>query len=202
MGCLTFFLASWIGRIIGVVFSLAILVVAFFGLVGILAATGGPSACTPGGPAPITVDDANAAAFQAKWDAFADQLNAGQPATVAFNESEVSSRANQWAREETIDFEDDIQICIHDGSGEATATFGGGWVDSKVAVTGTVTFEGTTLQADVDDVEIGNIPGFMMGPFEGQIENAIQSALDDITLDPHTYTLTLTEGTATVQGTP
>jgi hypothetical protein len=202
MGILGFFVASWIGRIIGLVLLLVILVVAFFGVVGILAATGGPSACTPGGSAEIVVSDANAASFQQKWDAFADQLNAGQPATVTFNESEVTSRANQWARDETIDFDDDIRICIYDGSGEATATFGGGWVDTKVSVAGTVTFEGATLQAQVDDIEIGNLPGFMVGPLEGTVEDAIQSALDDIELDEHTYTVTLTPGQATVNGTP
>jgi hypothetical protein len=197
-----FFLGSLLGRIIGLVLLLVILVVAFFGLVGVLAATGGPEPCQAGGSGEIVVNDANAAAFQQKWDAFAGQLNAGQPATVTFNESEVTSRANQWARDETIDFDDDIRICIYDGSGEATATFGGGWVDSKVSVTGTVTFDGADLKADVDDVEIGNLPGFMTGPIEGTVEDAIQSALDDIELDEHTYTVTLTAGQATVNGTP
>ncbi|MEX1254221.1 MAG: hypothetical protein WEE64_07760 [Dehalococcoidia bacterium] len=201
MGFLSFFVASWIGRIIGLLLSLVILAVAFFGIIGVLAATGGPGACTPGG-GPITVSDANAAAFQTKWDAFAGTLNNGQPATVTFNESEVSSRANQWARDESIDFDADILVCIHDGSGEATATFGGGWVDSEVSVTGTVTIEGTHPQAHVDDIELGNVPGFMIGPFEGRIEDAIQEALDMIDLDEHTYTVTLTEGSAQIDGTP
>jgi hypothetical protein len=201
MGILSFFVASWLGRIIGLVLSLIIVAVAFFGVVAVLATTGGPGACTPGGTGPITVSDANAASFQSKWDAFDAQLDAGQPATVSFNESEVSSRANQWARDETIDFDDDITICIHDGSGEATATFGGGWLDTKVKVTGSVTFEGAALKANVDDIEVGNLPGFMIGPLEGQVEDAIQEALDDIHLN-HTYTVTLTEGTAAVNGTP
>jgi hypothetical protein len=202
MGILSFFVASWLGRIIGLVLSLLVLAVAFFAVLGVLATTGGPGACTPGGSGPITVNDANAASFQQKWDAFSGQLDAGQPATVSFNESEVSSRANQWARDETIDFDDDITICIYNGSGAATATFGGGWVDAKVKVTGSVTFSGARLEAQVDEVDIGNIPGFMIGPLEGQLEDGIQEALDDIELGAHTYTVTLTEGTATVSGTP
>jgi hypothetical protein len=46
------------------------------------------------------------------------------------------------------------------------------------------------------------MPGFMIGPFEGRLEDAIQEALDMFDLDAHTYTVTLTEGQAKVAGTP
>jgi hypothetical protein len=42
---------------------------------------------------------------------------------------------------------------------------------------------------------------FALAPFENAVEDAIQELLDDITLD-HTYVPTLSEGQATIDGSP
>ncbi len=49
----------------------------------------------------LSVSAANAASFQQKWDDFDALLDGGTPSSVVFNESEVSSRANQYFTEES-----------------------------------------------------------------------------------------------------
>jgi hypothetical protein len=55
--------------------------------------------------------------------------------------------------------------------------------------------------AQIDDIEAGNVPGWLTGAIEGFVEDAIENQLDDIDLE-HTYTPTLTEGNAKIDGQP
>jgi len=201
MGFLSFFSSSPLGIAVGAIVAVVGAAVIFAGVNVILAFTGGPGDCTPGGGT-ITVSDANAQAFQDKWDAFDAILDGGSPSSVTFNESEVTSRADQYIRDETdVDFED-VRVCIHDGFGEATGTLGvllG--VDTKVKIKGTMDLSGDHPVAKIDDIEIGNVPGFITDAIEGLVEDAVEEALEEIELK-HTYTPTLTEGEAQIDGQP
>jgi hypothetical protein len=195
-----FFTGSPLGIIIGIITSLVMILVVLVLITGALAVTGGPSACTPGGTAPIENTPENAAAFDTKWDQMDAQLDGGTPASVTLTESEITSRANTFIDEQGGDIAD-VQVCIYDGSGAAT-----GEVDllvgsAKFKVTGTVTLTGEHPVAEFDDVEIGNIPGAIVDPLTGTVEDAIQELLDDITLK-HTYTVELQPGQAVISGTP
>ena len=198
---LSWFTGSALRMAIGVILSLLIAAVIFAGVNVILAFTGGPGPCTAGG-GPITVDAANATAFQEKWDAFDIILDGGSPSSVTFNESEVTSRADQYIRDETdVDFKD-IRICIHDGFGEATgsleAILG---LDTDVKISGTLDLTGDHPVAKDVDIDIGNVPGFITDAIEGFVDDAIDEALEDIELS-HTYTPALTEGEAQIDGVP
>ncbi len=201
MGFLSFFLSSPLGLAVGAIVTVATAAVIFAGVNVILAFSGGPGDCTPGGGT-ITVSDANATAFQVKWDAFDAQLDGGAPSSVPFNETEVSSRAHQFIRDETdVDFED-VRVCIHDGFGEATGrleAFLG--LETKVKIKGTMDLSGDHPVAKIDDIEIGNVPGFVTGAIEGFVEEAVDEALEEIDLK-HTYTPTLMEGEAQIDGQP
>ena len=201
MGFFTFFWSSPLGIAIGIILTVVIAAVIIAGVNVILAFTGGPGSCTPGG-GPIAVDAANATAFQDKWDAFDIILDGGSPSSVAFNESEVASRADQYIRDETdVDFKD-IRICIHDGFGEATgsleAILG---LDTDVKISGTLDLTGDHPIAKDVDIDIGNVPGFITDAIEGFVDDAIDEALEDIELS-HTYTPALTEGQAQIDGVP
>ena len=197
-----FFIATWPGRIILVIGSLIILTVALGGVIGGLAITGGPDDCTPGG-GPIEVSDAMSDRFQQKWDQFDEALDAGSPSSVTFSESEVTSRAVNWINNEGGPDFDDAQICIHDGYGEATATLRSwGIFDVKFKLRGTVALSGNSLLVDIDDIDIGNVPDPLHLWLEGQFEDPVDEGLDNLDLEPHTYTLILTEGSATVEGQP
>ncbi len=198
---LSWFTGSALRTAIGVILSLLIAAVIFVGVNVILAFTGGPGPCTAGG-GPITVDDANASMFQQRWDAFDIILDGGSPSSVTFNESEVTSRADQYIRDETdVDFED-IRICIHDGFGEATgsleAILG---LETDIKISGTLDLTGDHPVAKDVDIDIGNVPGFITDAIEGFVDDAIDEALEDIELS-HTYTPALTEGEAKIDGVP
>ena len=184
---------SAIFGIIAVLFVLAI-------AVGILATVGGPASCTPGGGV-IVINAANASAFDQKWDGFDAILDAGSPSSVTFSESEIISRTDQFTKDEAGDIKN-VRICVHNGFGEATGTldaFLG--INVKFKAQGTVTLIGDHPEVDLMDVDIGSVPGFILGPFENLLEDAIEELLKELDLE-HTLIPTLTEGQATIDGTP
>ena len=199
---MTFLVSTWPGRVILVIGSIIILAVALGGVLGGLAITGGPADCQPGG-GPIVVSDALSDAFQQKWDDFDATLDAGSPASVTFSESEVTSRAVNWINNEDGPDFDDAQICFHDGYGEATGTLRSwGIFDVKFKLRGTAEMTGNRLLIDIEDIDIGNVPDPLHLWLEGQLEDPIEEGLDNLGLEPHTYTITLTEGSVTVEGQP
>ena len=199
---MTFIFGTWPGRIIFLFGSIIVLTVAFGGVIGGLAITGGPDDCTPGG-GPITVSDALSDTFQQKWDDFDATLDSGSPASVTFTESEVTSRAVNWINNEGGPDFDDAQICFHDGYGEATGTLRSwGIFDVKFKLRGTAELTGNRLLIDNEDIDIGNVPDPLHLWLEGQLEDPIEEGLDNLDLEPHTYMVILTEGSATVEGQP
>ena len=199
---MAFFFATWVGRIIFSVLGLIVLAAAASGTLFGLAISGGPGDCEPGGAEQIIVSDTMSDAFQEKWDQFQGTLDAGSPATVTFNESEVTSRAVVWIRDEGGPDFDDGRICIHDGFGEATGTLRGIGLDVEFKVTGSVELTGSRVIVRIDDVDMGNIPDPLLRPFEGEAEDPIEEGLDDFGIAEHTYTLTLTEGSVLIEGQP
>ena len=197
-----FLFSTFAGRVISLFGGIVILAVALGGVLGGLAITGGPADCQPGGGF-ITVSDTLATAFQQKWDAFQAALDGGSPASVTFDESEVTSRAVAWINSEDGPDFDEARICIHDGYSEATGTLDGpAFFDVKFKLRGTVELMGNGLFTVIDDVDIGNIPDPLTSLFEGQADGPIEEGLDNLGLQPHTYTVTLTEGSVTINGQP
>ena len=168
-----------------------------------LAVSGGSGQCTPGGGT-ITISSANADSFDQKWDEMDAILDSGSPASITLDESEISSRADRYFSEETVLDVSDVRVCIHDGFGEAT-----GKVDAvaglgvDVSIRGTVDLSGDAPKIKIDDIDIGNVPDFLIDVTDTIIgvESDINGALDDVTLK-HTYTATLTEGQVQIDGTP
>ena len=198
---MTFLFGTWPGRIVLVIASVITLTVVLGGVLGVLAISGGPDDCTPGG-GPIVVSDAFSDSFQEKWEDFDATLDAGSPASVTFTESEVTSRAVDWINNDGPDF-DDAQICIHDGYGEATGTLRSwGIFDVKFKLRGTVELRGNRLLIDIEDIDIGSVPDPLHLWLEGQLEDPIEEGLDNLGLEPHTYTVILTEGSVTIEGQP
>ncbi len=201
MGFLRFFWLSPLGVVVGAILTVFVAAVIFIAVNVILAFTGGPGDCTPGSGT-ITVNDANAQAFREKWDASDAVLDGGSASSVTLNESEISSRADQYVREETdVDLEN-VRVCIHDDYAEVTGSleaFLG--LDTKVKVKGSLDLTGENPEARDLEIEIGNVPGFTTGAVEGFVEDALDEALEDIELK-YIYTLTLTEGEAQIDGQP
>ena len=193
------FTGSVVGIIFGLISGLLLLVIILAAVIVALSATGGPSECTPGG-GPIAISGANSTGFQSKWDAFQATLDGGTASSVNFSESEISSRAQSYVDEQDAPFSD-VRACVQDGYGEGTARFSVLGIDVKLKVRGTLDLSGSSPEAQIDDIEIGNVPGFLTAPVEALVDRAIEDALSDLEID-HDYTLTLKKGEASVAGTP
>ncbi len=199
MGLFAFLFKTPIGIIISMFSGVIMFAVIVVVVVGVMAFSGGPAACTPGGGV-IVIDAANADSFDAKWDQLDAALGSGDPGSIVLNESEVSSRANEYIDSKASDL-GDVQVCIHNGVGEVTGEVDVFVGTGKFKVTGTVDLSTGVPVVDFQDIEVGNVPGFVLGPFESAVEDAIQELLNDLDLD-HTYVPTLTEGQAQIDGTP
>ena len=200
MGLLGFLFGTLVGKIVSFALAIIVLAFAFVVTVFVLAAFGGPEPCTPGGGT-ITISASNANLFNDKWDSFDAILDGGSISLVTFNESEISSRANEFAEEKGGNVRD-IRVCIHDGFGEVTGTldaFGG--INADFRASGSARLNGLHPEVDFIDIEIGNIPGFLVDPFQSLFEDAIEELLENIDLK-HLYTPTLTEGQARLDGLP
>ena len=196
----SFFFTNPFGILLGILAGIITLFVIFVVVTAVLAVAGGPGACTPGG-GPISITAANATAFQDKWDAMDDTLDMGQAASADFNESEVSSRADNYISDESDAPFEDVRVCLHDGFGEGSAKLSVLGIDVEVKVTGTMTLTGTTPVANITKIEVGAVPGFATDLIEGIVEDAIEEGLKDIELN-HDYAPTISEGNANIQGTP
>ena len=60
---------------------------------------------------------------------------------------------------------------------------------------------GTHPVAKIDDIEVGNVPDFLVDVVKGLVEDAIDEETGKVDLD-HPMTPTLTEGDAKLDGTP
>ncbi len=196
MGFLSFFGSSPLGIALTAIIVVLIAAVIFVGVNVILALSGGPGPCTPGG-GPITISAANAESFDAKWMDLYDTLYFGSPGSANFNESEVSSF---FDREVTSPFSDP-RICIHDGFGEGTATIDILGLSVKVKVTGNVDMSGPQPVADITAIEAGNVPGFITDFIVDSIADFVDDEANRVNLD-FIYTPTLTEGNAQIAGVP
>jgi hypothetical protein len=193
---LSSFLMSPLRLIFGLFGTLLLILLIVVGGTVVLAFTGGPGPCTPGGGA-ITVSAANADAFDGKWDSFNATLDGGSAAAVNFNESEISSFVDR----EVGDPFSDPRVCIHDGYGEGTASLEILGFDAKIKVKGNMDLTGTHPVAKIDDIEVGNVPDFMVTLVENFVEDAIEDETKKVDLG-HPMTPTLTEGDAKLDGTP
>ena len=180
-----------------IVLATPIAAVAFF----FVAIAGTPGTCEDESR-PITTSLQLAAAFQDKWDGLNASLTAGQPAAVTFTESEVSSRADLWLEEHDAPIEE-ILICFGDGTASASGKIDIPFVpgDIDVLARGTLNLTGAVANADIDDLEVGGLPGPLTDLVESFINKVIEDQTEDLDLD-HTYTLLFTEGQVTISGVP
>jgi len=183
--------------VVGIVVGGAALVVV---LTAAAAFVGSPGGCDSGGRDAQT-SAALAQQFQGKLDAFNDQLDAGQPASFAFDESEATSRGRQFLEEENAPI-GDLKVCLNlDGpsaSGNLSAVLG---LDVSVKVSGHLDLGGGHPRVNDLFVDVGGAPGFITGGFDGVVEGVINDQLAHIATD-HQLTITFGEGTGTLSGQP
>ena len=190
-----FRLLSWLLGLI--VIGAPVAAVAFF----LLAIVGSPGACDSQGRE-VIADLSGAASFQEKWDDMNDTLDAGQPSSATFSEGEATSRAQLWVEQHDAPVSD-LKLCFNidggSGSAKVDVPFFPGDVD--VLVHGTLDLTGEKPVADIDNVEMGNLPGPAAGIVENFITRLIDNETDDVTLG-HDYGIEFGEGEITISGQP
>jgi len=183
--------------VVGIVVGGAALVVV---LTAAAAFVGSPGGCDSG-DREVQTSDALAQQFQGKLDAFNDQLDAGQPASFTFDESEATSRGRQFLDEENAPI-GDLKVCLNpDGpsaSGNLNAVLG---LDVSVKVSGQLDLSGEHPRVEDLSVDVGGAPGFITGGFDGVVEGVINDQLTHIDTE-HQLAITFGEGTATLSGQP
>ena len=200
---MNWFTASPLRTAIVIIASLVGSIVIFSMVMSVLAFSDGPGQCTPGG-GPITINPANAAIFDQKWDDMDATLDSGSSASITLNESEISSRADHFFTQESALDLRDVRVCIHDGYAEATgsldAILG---LQVEVKLKGNVDLTGDAPKTDIDEIDLGKVPGWLIDVADVivDVEGDIDLAFEDIELK-HTYTATLTEGQVQIDGVP
>jgi hypothetical protein len=169
-----------------------------------------PEDASSPGAREVVTDPGLAAQFQTRWDEFQAQLDAGNPASVTFEESELTSRAQQWVDETDAPL-DDVTICIYDGIAEARAVADipyasevpviGGVYETNVRATGRIDLSGENPEVVIVDFEAGDIPEWATDPIQDDIEEAINDRLADYDI-VHDYTVTYREGQLEIAGQP
>ncbi|MEX2159167.1 MAG: hypothetical protein WEB04_07170 [Dehalococcoidia bacterium] len=167
----------------------------------LLAINGSPGECDSNGRT-IVADLASAASFQQKWDDMTNALDAGQPSSATFTESEATSRAQLWAEEHDAPVSD-LRLCFNAGGGSGSAKIDIPFVpgDVDVLVHGTLDLTGEKPEAEITDVDMGRLPGPVAGRIEDFITRLIDHETDDITLK-HDYGLQFADGEVTITGQP
>ena len=148
--------------------------------------------------------------WQAKWATFDQQLDAGQTASVSFTESESSSRATRYLHSKEAPVED-LTVCFHNGEAEASGKVKlpvlgdlpgvGGVFESRMMARGTIDFSGPHPKIMITKFEAGNLPSDASDRLKGQVEDMINTRLDDLSLE-HKYTPKFSEGSIEIIGTP
>ena len=171
-----------------------------------------PAPCIPSGPAPPVpgaaaaalpvFSEAAAASYQTAWDGFQATLDSGQTATVTFNETEVSSRAQQWLDERDSRITE-LRICFTEGGAGASAKLDVPFMpgDIDVLVHGTLILTGDQVEVDIDEVEVGGLPGPMNDPMQSFVDDVIADETIDLELE-RDYQLAFSEGSVTVSEQP
>jgi hypothetical protein len=183
--------------VVGIVVGGAALVVV---LTAAAAFVGSPGGCDSGGRE-VQTGDALAQQFQGKLDVFNDQLDAGQPASFTFDESEATSRGRQFLDDQNAPI-NDLKVCFNpDGpsaSGNLSAVLG---LDVSVKVSGQLDLSGEHPHVNDLAIDVGGAPGFITGSFKGVVEGVINDQLAHIDTD-HQLSITFGEGAATLSGQP
>jgi hypothetical protein len=148
--------------------------------------------------------------WQAKWDQFNASLDAGQPATVSFTESEATSRAAEWADDEDLSL-GDITVCFYNGDAEARGhadiplfrriPIFGGIFDTDVRFRGRMELGGQEPRVRFTRVDAGDFPDWSAEPIRDDVASMINDHLGELDID-HNYIVTIREGEMEVEGTP
>ena len=175
----------------------------FVSVVVILVFVGGPSLDAECGDREIDASRHTSAAFDGKWDAFDGQVASGQRSTVAFDEAELTQRAQAFLVVEDIEEIKEVTICLFaDGIAEGKDKVDiPVFPDVSVKIRGRIDLSGNVPVFEIDDFDVGST-GFLVDTFGAadEVEDGVNEALEKLDLKNPPYRVNISEGIATVSG--
>jgi hypothetical protein len=140
-------------------------------------------------------------ALREQWAAFESQAASGN-ATIAFDETGVTSRGVEYINEKDLPLKDlQVHFCP-DGLGEARGTIKVLGTDIHVLLRRTLDLSGPKPRIDVREIKAGNLPG-LFGGTDWIINNIVnKSNADILDVKPHLISLDIKDGSATLTGGP
>jgi hypothetical protein len=160
-----------------------------------------PGTCKSGA-GPIEPSLQLAVSFQQKWDQLNNTLDAGQVSSVTFTDDEATSRARLWVVEHDLPVSE-LFVCFAPEGGSASAKVDVPFVpgDVDVLVDGTLILTGDRPEADIQDIEVGGLPGPLADLGESIVDDLIDDQAEKLELD-HDYGISFGPGEMTVSGQP
>lgn len=176
---------------------LVVAAIIFVIVVVILVFVGGPDLAAACGDRQIDVSGLTATAFDAKWDAFDADVGAGRSAAVEFDEAALTQRAQSFLNTEGVEEIKEVTICLFaDGTGEGKGKVDvPGLPDISARIRGRIRLDENVPVFEIDDFDVG-ATGFLVDVFgaEGDVERAINEALEKVDLRHPPYLVEIDEG--------
>ena len=178
------------------IFGIIVAVVVVIVVVGaLLVVAGKPASCVD---RMATVSPAASQALRSKWDQFKVQA-AARPASVTFNESEVTSRGVEFLQGQQMAVEGLQVFLCQEGYAQATGVYTGAGVGIDVLVQGTLDLSGPNPRLDFQKIQAGNLPGFLT---TGRLAGILSEDAKTLRLGVKLTSITLGDGQVTLAGAP
>jgi hypothetical protein len=180
-----------------------VIIVFGIGLAAVLMLTGKPGVCdNPPLRVGRELDPVPSAELAAQLDARWDQFSAdirNQQAIFQASESEVTSRARQYVKDEDVPVEDLYVYYCNDGKGQLAGRVDVAGVGANFVATGTLVLGGEKPVVEIDSVDVGNMPGFVA---DAVLELLLDADARRLELDENLVDFNIADGLAKLTGGP
>ncbi|MDP9237057.1 MAG: hypothetical protein M3P30_06610 [Chloroflexota bacterium] len=165
----------------------------------LLAFKGSPGECSAGRQ--VITSAALSQSYEQHWLQFQAQLTSGRPASLTVNDSEATSRTQDFLATTGAPVHD-VRLCFVPGGADVNGTIStpfGANID--VRLKGSADLSGQHPRANIDSIKIGGLPSFVTRPFTGLVTRMVDDQTNRVELD-HRLSVQIAEGQAEISGEP
>jgi hypothetical protein len=180
-----------------------VIIIAGIGIVGALMLTGKPEVCdNPPSRTGRELDpppsDQLADELEARWEQFST-ASRSQPTVFEATESELTSKARQYADEEDVPVDDLFVYYCSDGQGQLAGRVDVAGFGANFVATGTLILGGENPVVEIDSVDVGNMPSFVA---DAVLDLLLNDDARTLELDENLVDFEIGDGLALITGEP